>query len=252
MRKVSNKGITVLFYTISFMILLIIMIVYISRTAKPKMDNSKNDVVATTTTSETTTTTIETTTTSSRISFTTTDTTAVTTSSTTSSHEIVTNDNSTVVNSYDEYYWVGDSRTVGLSSITNIDCTAKVGAGIELLRSNIYNITSLRGNNIIFNLGVNDLHNVNSYLEIYNSLPEEFLANNNVFVLSVNPCNCDYEYLNDDIEYFNETMKNGLRSDISFIDSYTYMIENGFYTSDGLHYINSTYSDVYNHVMEII
>lgn len=250
MRKVSNKGITVLFYTISFMILLIIMIVYISRTAKPKVDNSKNNIVATTTTSETTTTTIETTTTSSRITFTTTDTTVVTTSSTTSSHEIVTND--TVVNSYDEYYWVGDSRTVGLSSITNIDCTAKVGAGIELLRSNIYNITSLRGNNIIFNLGVNDLHNVNSYLEIYNNLPEEFLANNNVFVLSVNPCNCDYEYLNDDIEYFNETMKNGLRSDISFIDSYTYMIENGFYTSDGLHYINSTYSDVYNHVMEII
>ena len=250
MRKVSNKGITVLFYTISFMILLIIMIVYISRTAKPKADNSKNNVVTTITTSETTTTTIETTTASSRITFTTTDTTAVTTSSTTSSHEIVTND--TVVNSYDEYYWVGDSRTVGLSSITNIDCTAKVGAGIELLRSNIYNITSLRGNNIIFNLGVNDLHNVNSYLEIYNNLPEEFLANNNVFVLSVNPCNCDYEYLNDDIEYFNETMKNGLRSDISFIDSYTYMIENGFYTSDGLHYINSTYSDVYNHVIEII
>lgn len=152
---------------------------------------------------------------------------------------------------FEEWFWVGDSRTVGLSRYVAIDNVAKVGAGIGLFRNNYDQICQIRNKTVIINLGVNDLDS-GAYLRLYNSLPDEFLDNNKVIFLSVNPCDCGYSYLNSRIEAFNNAMRDGLDSRITFLDSYTYLMWNGYGTTDGLHYTSNTYIDIYNFVYDSI
>ena len=146
---------------------------------------------------------------------------------------------------------MGDSRTVGLSHYVAIDSIAKVGAGIGLFRNNYDQICQIRNKTVIINLGVNDLDS-GAYLRLYNSLPDEFLDNNKVIFLSVNPCDCGYSYLNSRIEAFNNAIRDGLDSRITFLDSYTYLMWNGYGTTDGLHYTSNTYIDIYNFVYDSI
>ena len=150
---------------------------------------------------------------------------------------------------YAEWFWVGDSRTVGMARGIDIDYIGKVGAGISLFRNNYDRICQIRDKTVIINLGVNDLDS-GAYLRLYNGLPDEFLDNNTVIVLSVNPCDGNYRYLNSRIEQFNSNMANGLDSRITFLDSYTFLMWNGFATVDGLHYTDGTYVDIYNFVFD--
>lgn len=152
---------------------------------------------------------------------------------------------------YEEWFWVGDSRTVGLSKYVPIDCVAKVGAGISLFRNNYDQICQIRNKTVIINLGVNDLDSA-AYLRLYNGLPDEFLDNNKVLFLSVNPCDCGYSYLNSKIDSFNNAMKDGLDSRITFLDSNSFLKWNGYGTTDGLHYTSTTYVDIYNFVYDSI
>lgn len=153
---------------------------------------------------------------------------------------------------YADMFWIGDSRTVGLSYNVAIDYLGEVGIGIALLSRNYESITQIRNKTIIFNLGVNDLHNSRAYLNWYNSLPDEFLDNNKVIVLSVNPCSGSYARLNSGIEEFNNIVRDGLDSRITFLDSYSFLNWNSFATVDGLHYTSGTYIDIYNFVNESI
>lgn len=150
---------------------------------------------------------------------------------------------------YAEWFWVGDSRTVGMARGIDIDYIGKVGATISFFRSNAEKIYQIRDKTVIINLGVNDLDS-NAYLNLYNSMPDEFLDNNTVIVMSVNPCDGNYQYLNSRIEAFNNNMKNGLDSRITFLDSYSYLMWYGFSTFDGLHYSDATYVDIYNFVFD--
>ena len=150
---------------------------------------------------------------------------------------------------YAEWFWVGDSRTVGMARGIDIDYIGKVGAGISLFRNNYDQICQIRDKTVIINLGVNDLDS-GAYLRLYNGLPDEFLENNKVIVLAVNPCDGSYQYLNSRIEAFNSAMADGLDSRITFLDSYTFLVWNGFATVDGLHYTNNTYVDIYNFVFD--
>ncbi|WP_294751892.1 dockerin type I domain-containing protein [uncultured Ruminococcus sp.] len=153
---------------------------------------------------------------------------------------------------YADMFWIGDSRTVGLSYNVAIDYLGEVGIGIALLSRNYESITQIRNKTIIFNLGVNDLHNSRAYLNWYNSLPDEFLDNNKVIVLSVNPCSGSYARLNSGIEEFNNIVRDGLDSRITFLDSYSFLNWNSFATVDGLHYTSGTYIDIYNFVNDSI
>ena len=54
------------------------------------------------------------------------------------------------------------------------------------------------------------------------------------------------------IEKFNQSLKSGLDSRITWIDSYSYLTENGFSSSDGLHYNNATYTSLYNYYISIV
>ena len=151
---------------------------------------------------------------------------------------------------YTDYFWIGDSRTVGLGQFYDINYIAEVGCGYNYLVQHLEEIKNIKNCNVIINLGVNDLYNIYNYEDIYNYLPNEFYYNNNVYFLSVNPCNGDYSYLNTDINNFNNKMLTELRDEITFIDSNTYLKSNGFDTVDGLHYTKDTYSKIYNFVLE--
>ena len=150
---------------------------------------------------------------------------------------------------YAEWFWVGDSRTVGMARGIDIDYIGKVGATISFFRSNAESIYQIRDKTVIMNLGVNDLDST-AYLNLYNSMPDEFLDNNKVIVMAVNPCDGNYQYLNSRIEQFNSDLSAGLDSRITFLDSYTFLMWNGFSTFDGLHYTDGTYVDIYNFVFD--
>lgn len=152
----------------------------------------------------------------------------------------------------DKYYWIGDSRTVGLADYYNISYTAKVGCGLDYFIENINGINELRGYNIIINLGVNDLDNVDSYIHTLNNMSDEFFEYNNVYYLSVNPCEGDYKHLNTSINNFNNTLLTQLREEYTFLDCNSYLKANGFETVDGLHYTENTYENIYNFVMDSI
>ena len=131
----------------------------------------------------------------------------------------------------------------------DIDYIGKVGATISFFRSNAESIYQIRDKTVIINLGVNDLDS-RAYLNLYNSMPDEFLDNNKVIVMAVNPCDGNYQYLNSRIEQFNSDLSAGLDSRITFLDSYTFLMWNGFSTFDGLHYTDGTYVDIYNFVFD--
>ena len=150
---------------------------------------------------------------------------------------------------YEEWFWVGDSRTVGMARSIAIDYIAKVGAGIKLFRDNAQQIYQIRDKTVIINLGVNDLDS-GAYLRLYNSMPDEFLDNNTVIFMSVNPCEGNYAYLNSRIDAFNNAMRDGLDSRIQYLDSNAYLKYYGFRTTDGLHYTDATYADIYNFVFD--
>jgi hypothetical protein len=153
---------------------------------------------------------------------------------------------------YDKYLFVGDSRFVGMSTYCkddNVEYFAKSSQGLKWFNQNYDTITSYRGYNIVINLGVNDLYNLNKYIDTYNSFPEEFTENNNIILVSVNPCSGSHAYLNKDIEKFNDEVENNTSLYFEFINTYDYLNYKGFNTSDGVHYTKSTYQDIYNAIM---
>lgn len=155
--------------------------------------------------------------------------------------------------------WVGDSRTVGLSQVMGIDSNqviAKSGQGYKWLVGQTENITSIEGATVIFNFGVNDLGNINKYIGYFNKLPKDFIENNDVIVMSVNPVdeekekNYRYSVKNEHIDAFNEALENGLPDEIIYLDTNSYLKQTGFDTADGVHYTKATYTDIYNCVVQ--
>ncbi len=178
---------------------------------------------------------------------------------------------------YKDIFWVGDSRTVGLgsnvlgfsitnNSIINDSMCASVGQGLawftsDAITSKRNEIYALKGYNVIFNLGVNDYSGADQkYLDFYNNLPEDFIKNNNVCVMSVNPINAtkcqanSYNVSVDGIEAFNEAIKNGLPDGITYIDTYLdmqgFIGSDGAGTADGLHYTADVYQKLYDNVLK--
>lgn len=145
---------------------------------------------------------------------------------------------------FSTFVFVGDSRTVGMASVVPMNTIAEVGVGYSFLMAHRNEILQLENTNIVFNLGVNDLANLDSYIEFFQGLPEEFTWNNNLYVVSVNPCSGEYEHMNEDIIYFNVQLSDSLPSLIRFIDTYSYLSEVGFSSPDGLHYSESTYQTI--------
>lgn len=147
---------------------------------------------------------------------------------------------------YTEYLFVGDSRTVGLDAcVSGISSKAKVGAKVDYLKSILSDVTKTRKKNVIFNFGVNDLGNINKYITVYKSLPKDFIKNNNVIIMSVNPTDgSKYGSWNTDIDKFNAKMKKNLPSGVKYLDTNSTLKKEGFSTRDGVHYKEVTYKRI--------
>lgn len=178
-------------------------------------------------------------------------------SSSTTTNNSTTNSNSGTRNntSVSKVIFVGDSRTVGMKQSvgTNNDVwSCKSSMGLSWMKSTgIPNVDSQisSGSAVVVLMGVNDLYQVNNYITYMNSLVAG--VNNRgakLYFVSVNPTSKSKDYLNEDIDSFNAKMKQGLSSNIKYIDSNSYLKANGFSSEDGLHYSTSTYKSIYNFI----
>ena len=106
------------------------------------------------------------------------------------------------------------------------------------------------GSAVIILMGVNDLYNLNEYVKYINSNFSNWTNKGaTVYFDSVNPCSGSYaNRLNNKIVSFNNGMKQGLNSNIRFIDSHSNLINSGYTTTDGLHYDSNTSKKIYNYI----
>lgn len=150
--------------------------------------------------------------------------------------------------------FVGDSRTVGMQSAVgdqgkNDVWSCKSSMGLNWMKSTgIPNIESqiTNGSCVIILMGVNDLYNADNYISYINGLVSSITQKGGkLYFVSVNPTNRSSASLNDDIDAFNLKLKNGLSSYVTYIDTNTYLMNNGFSSSDGVHYTNTTYKQIY-------
>lgn len=158
------------------------------------------------------------------------------------------------------YLFVGDSRFVGMNNVCNIKkidnyfVVAEVGKGYDWFVSEAQaQIDSIISNNVdiekwnmIIGLGVNDLNNKEKYVSLYKELSEKYT----LYIMSVNPIEYHSWITNSQIEEFNLSI-NSIEN-TNYIDSYNYLIENGFSTSDGLHYDNNTYEKIFSFINDYL
>lgn len=187
-----------------------------------------------------------------------------------------------LLNKYRKVIFVGDSRMVRLqdtlkvagysASSDNISFVAASGQGLNWLKSTGYQELLNRVGNgasskakpiaVIFNLGVNDMGNIDKYVTYMKSIaPELEKRGCKLFYMSVNPVN--NEILKSDgvkkrpeetLRSFNAAIKSklcGKKDAYKYIDSYSFLMKNGFGTNagqfghdaehdDGLHYTVKT------------
>ena len=152
--------------------------------------------------------------------------------------------------------FVGDSRTVGMStsvSASGVSFVGKVSAGYDWLSSTAGSkVRSFLKENpygtVIFAFGVNDLANVDKYISYYKSLMSSY-PKADFYFMAVNPISDSKTTAwlsNSKISSFNSKLKSAFGK--KYIDTYSYLKKNGFNTFDGIHYTADTYKKLYTFV----
>lgn len=173
---------------------------------------------------------------------------------TSASHAIFIGDSRTVqMYAYSTGDWGGANYSSGgIHEVGNDLYVAQGSMGLDWLKSTgIPAATPYfnSGSAIIILMGVNDLSNANNYINYVNSNVSTWKSKgSSLYFVSVNPCNGSYSHLNDKIVNFNNTVKNGLDKSVGWIDTYSVLVNNGFSTTDGLHYDGGTYKTIYNYI----
>lgn len=157
------------------------------------------------------------------------------------------------------YLFVGDSRTVQLKMAvgsTDKAYVAKVGEGYNWFKNTALSEiseTAGSGTVMVINFGVNDLGNASKYIKLINSNIDAWTeAGITVYYAAVTPVGASARVTNDQIESFNTRLKNELDPRIQWIDGYTFLQQNGFNASDGLHYDKTTYKNLYSYYMSVM
>lgn len=159
---------------------------------------------------------------------------------------------------------IGDSRGVGMEDALGEDAKkatwiCEPGKGYNWFsKTAVPKLDELvkdgKNYNVIINLGVNDLHNIQSYITKFNQmLKDDKYKNCKFIIVSVNPVDeakeakNGYSVKNSSIENFNKKMRSGLDSSIKYCDVYS-DISKSFDTLDGLHYASSSYKNIYSSI----
>ena len=111
---------------------------------------------------------------------------------------------------------------------------------------------------MILNLGINDLKNVDKYINTYNELANKN-SKHNFFIVSLNKVDAKklvengYDSIeNSEIEEFNSKIKSSLSDKIHFIDTYSYFKDKDLETNDGIHYTNDSSNKILDYISEYI
>ena len=155
--------------------------------------------------------------------------------------------------------FVGDSRTVQMQSAVG-DRTHK---WIAEARMGYYwfadealpevNRRVSKGTHLIINMGVNDITNADKYIKKINAQMNGWREKGvTVYYASVNPVRNYPDLSNERIDKFNEALQAELDPGVIWIDSNSWLKENGYSTADGLHYRNNTYMDLYAFYLSFI
>lgn len=106
-----------------------------------------------------------------------------------------------------------------------------------------------KGTKVVFCLGVNDPGNVRKYAELVNAKAAEWRERGaTVYYVSVNPVWENPYTTKEQVENFNAAMP-GLLSGVIWVDTYTWLMENGCKIVDGLHYDAATSINIFNLIM---
>lgn len=169
--------------------------------------------------------------------------------------------------------FVGDSRTVGMKQalsyygydLSYCSFTAEIGKGYSWFAGQ-NSLTTLSPSIIVLNLGVNDLGNLYRYQSIYAEYAKTCWSQCPIYIVSVNPCSYPCTSVsNQRISSFNSSMEQWIQEfneenasasaeaiPIRYIDTYHYLLSEGFSSSDGLHYSSSTYERIYLYILDQI
>ncbi len=163
----------------------------------------------------------------------------------------------------EDMIFVGDSRFVGMRSVVGGSASwfCEISQGLYWLQNvcapKLLKV-DLKGKAVIFNLGLNDVYNYNSYITYLNNLGNTLRKKGaSVFFMTVNPVDENKEALygyavtNSMIRTFDFYLAAGLK-DFGMINTYDVLLTGGFDTVDGLHYTSSTYRTIYSKVMSTI
>lgn len=147
--------------------------------------------------------------------------------------------------------YIGDSRTEGLRDVNSDSkntfiCLSSMGCDWMLStafpQAESY---ASSGTAFVILMGVNDLYHQNSYISAINQKAVEWKKKGAVvYFASVGPVQNDPYTSNSEIESFNRALKNGLSSDVGYIDLYGELNKSGYQTVDGTHYTNAVSKNI--------
>ena len=150
---------------------------------------------------------------------------------------------------------IGDSRCVQMKSHVGAGSdtwSCKGSMGLNWMKNTgVPNVESKIGNGtkIVIMMGVNDLYQPEAYISYINQKASAWASKGAItYFVSVNPVDGSYSNLTSKIVSFNNKLKNGLNSNVRYIDTYNYLVSSGFNTSDGLHYKSDTSRKIYNYI----
>ena len=156
---------------------------------------------------------------------------------------------------------IGDSRAVGLQYTVNPPSNylfiAESSMGYNWLKTTATSKLdeTLKNNpgkhNIIVNLGINDLGNVQNYVNYFNEMKTKY-SNHRLIIVSVNPVVEENikppltKISNSSVEGFNNTIRKGLKN-IKYCDTYT-KLKGNVVSGDGIHYEAVTNSKIFEYI----
>lgn len=162
-------------------------------------------------------------------------------------------------------FWIGDSRFVGMDKAVDIEenndrsfVVARIGQGLSWFEGTaLPQVKKIRAKNTAYTnwryvicLGVNDLGNIDRYIEEYETLTSED-DSIELILVSVNPVKNYPSITNADIRSFNKKLKAACdENDWYYIDTYSDLMDEGYETTDGLHYTDETYEEIYDDIRE--
>lgn len=147
--------------------------------------------------------------------------------------------------------YIGDSRTEGLRDVNSDSKNTFIclsSMGYDWMISTAFpqaESYASSGTAFVILMGVNDLYHQNSYISAINQKAAEWKKKGAVvYFASVGPVQNDPYTSNSEIESFNRALKNGLSSDVGYIDLYGELNKSGYQTVDGTHYTNAVSKNI--------